>query len=382
MPYATLADIAKRANKSIATVSRVLNDKADEGIRISEETKQQILTFAKELNYRPNFLARHLVQKDSRVIGLLIPDIMQIFFNEICYYLSRKLNESGYDILLAHSYEDPEPERKAIEMILSRRVNGIVVAPAKGQHNLELLEDIRSRNIPLILLDRYFIDKIFYSVTSDDVQGSYRLVSHLIDQGARNILFLCGDRETSVTIERIAGYRKAFLEQKIPVEERLFLESGFFQKDGYKITRRLIADGALKGVEAIMGVNDEIALGVLEALWEEGVKVPQDILVAGYGDERYSKYLRVPLTSVQQQTSVLAEHTYRLLMKLIEKKKIPKIPILIGSTILLIAVITLSVNFSVFICVRQCPSVATSDILFLLISKSTPLSAGFELFCE
>jgi LacI family transcriptional regulator len=325
MPYATLADIAKRAKKSIATVSRVLNGKADEGIHISEKTKQQILTLAKELNYRPNFLARHLVQKDSRVIGLLIPDIMQIFFNEICYHLSRKLDEAGYDILLAHSYEDPEPERKAIEMILSRRVNGIVVAPAKGQHNLELLEDIRRRNIPLILLDRYFIDKTFYSVTSDDVQGSYLLVSHLIDQGARNILFLCGDRETSVTIERIAGYRKAFREQETPVEERLFIESGFFQKDGYKITRRLIADGALKGVEAIMGVNDEIALGVLEALWEEGIKVPRDILVAGYGDERYSKYLRVPLTSVQQQTGVLAEQTYRLLMKLIEKKKISKI---------------------------------------------------------
>ena len=157
------------------------------------------------------------------------------------------------------------------------------------------------------------------------MQGSYLLVSHLIEQGARKILFLCGDRETSVTIERIAGYRKAFREQKIPVEERLFLESGFFQKDGYEIARHLIADGALKGVEAIMGVNDEIALGVLEALWEEGIKVPRDILVAGYGDERYSKYLRVPLTSVQQPTSLLAERTYRLLMKLIEKKKISKI---------------------------------------------------------
>jgi LacI family transcriptional regulator len=324
MPYATLADIAKRAQKSIATVSRVLNGKADEGIHISEETKQQILTLAKELNYRPNLLARHLVQKDSRVIGLLIPDIMQIFFNEICYHLSRKLDETGYDILLAHSYEDPEPERKAIEMILSRRVNGIVVAPAKGQYNLELLEDIRSRNIPLILLDRYFIGKSFYSVTSDDVQGSYLLVTHLIEQGAHNILFLCGDQETSVTIERIAGYRKAFREKKIPVKEHLFLESGFFQRDGYKIARRLIADGALKGVEAIMGVNDEIALGVLEALWEEGIEVPREILVAGYGDERYSKYLRVPLTSVQQSTSLLAEQTYRLLMKLIDKKKISK----------------------------------------------------------
>jgi LacI family transcriptional regulator len=324
MPYATLADIAKRANKSIATVSRVLNGKAEEGIPISEDTKQQILQLAKELNYRPNFLARHLVQKDSRVIGLLIPDIMQIFFNEICYHLSRKLDEAGYDILLAHSYEDPEPERRAIEMILSRRVNGIVVAPAKGQYNLELLEDIRNRRIPLILLDRYFVDRSFYSVTSDDVEGSYSLVRHLIDQGARRILFLCGDRETSVTIERIAGYRKAFQEHRIGVEESLLVDSGFFQDDGHRITRRLLSEGALRGVDAIMGVNDEIALGVLEALWEGGIEVPRNILVAGYGDERYSKYLRVPLTSVQQPTQVLAEQTYKLLMKLINRKSISK----------------------------------------------------------
>jgi LacI family transcriptional regulator len=327
MPYATLADIAKRANKSIATVSRVLNGKADEGIHISEETKQQVLRLAKELNYRPNFLARHLVQKDSRVIGLLIPDIMQIFFNEICYHLSRRLGDAGYDILLAHSYEDPQPERKAIEMILSRRVNGIVVAPAKGQSNLELLEDIRNRAIPLILLDRYFIDRRFHSVTSDDVQGSYLLVRHLIARGARKVLFLCGDRETSVTIERIAGYRKAFLEQQIPVDERMLVDSGFFQENGYKIARRLIADGTLGHVDAVMGVNDEIALGVLEALWEQEIEVPGDMMVAGYGDERYSKYLRVPLTSVQQPTDVLADRTYELLMKLINGKTVSKMSV-------------------------------------------------------
>jgi DNA-binding LacI/PurR family transcriptional regulator len=156
------------------------------------------------------------------------------------------------------------------------------------------------------------------------VEGSYSLVRHLIDQGARRILFLCGDRETSVTIERIAGYRKALQEHRIAVEESLLVDSGFFQDDGHRITRHLLAKGALRRVDAIMGVNDEIALGVLEALWEGGIEVPRDILVAGYGDERYSKYLRVPLTSVQQPTQVLAEQTYKLLMKLINRKSISK----------------------------------------------------------
>lgn len=137
MPYATLTDIANRVNKSVATVSRVLNGKDNEGIRISKKTRDTIIELARQLSYRPNYLARHLVKKDSRVIGLLIPDIMQVFFNEICYYLSRQLDREGYDLLLAHSYEEPEPERNAIEMILSRRVNGIIIAPAMGQSNLE-----------------------------------------------------------------------------------------------------------------------------------------------------------------------------------------------------------------------------------------------------
>jgi LacI family transcriptional regulator len=324
MPYITLADIAKRANKSVATVSRVLNGKENEGIRISKKTRDQILSLSKELNYHPNYLARHLVKKDSRVIGLIIPDIMQIFFNEICYHMSRLLDKRNYDLLLAHSYEDPEPERKAIEMILARRVNGIVVAPAMGQGNLELLENIQNRKIPLVLLDRYFIGKKFHTVTSDDVRGSYLLVDHLVKKGARNIIFICGNKKTSVSLERIEGYRRAFNDNGLAVQEDHLLESGYFQNDGYEITRRLMAENKLKRTEAIMGVNDEVALGAMLALWEKEIDVPNDILIAGYGDERYSKYFKVPLTSVQQPTSELAGETCTMLMKLIQGKKITK----------------------------------------------------------
>ena len=322
MPYATLADIARRANKSIATVSKVLNSKNTDGIRISQDTRDRIMALARELNYRPNYLARHLVKKDSRVIGLLIPDIMQIFFNEICYHMSRQLDEKGYDILLAHSYEEPEPEHKSIEMILARRVNGLVVAPARGKRNLKLLEDIQQRKIPLILLDRYFAGKSFYTVTSADVRGSYLLTDHLINQGARNIVFICGNKNTSISLERIAGYKQAFAEHGLEVKDDHLLESGYFQKSGYDMVKGLLDEGRLNGIEAIMGANDEIALGIMVALWEQGIDIPHDILVAGYGDERYSKYFKVPLTSVQQPTIELATETCAMLMKLIEGEKI------------------------------------------------------------
>jgi len=314
--YATLADIARRVNKSIATVSKVLNGSGG-GIRVGRETREKILEAARELNYRPNYIARHLVKKGTRVIGLLIPDIMQSFFNEITYHLSRRLDEVGFDLLLAHSYESPMPERREVETILSRRVDGIVVAPAKGRENVELFREIHRSGIPLVLMDRYFPGEGFPSVTTEDTEGSFLLFRHMIDQGATKIAFICGERNTSVTLERISGYRKALESCGLRPRDELIVESGYFQEDGYRATRSLIESGGIKDLEGIVGVNDSVALGVLEALWEAGIRVPTDILVAGYGDERFSRYLRVPLTSVYQPTEDIADETFKLLMALI-----------------------------------------------------------------
>ncbi len=319
--YATLADIAKRVNKSIATVSKVLNGSGGD-IRVGNETRRKILEAAKELNYRPNYIARHLVKKGTRVIGLLIPDIMQSFFNEITYHLSERLDRAGFDLLLAHSYENPIPERREIETILSRRVDGIVVAPAKGRGNLGLFHEISKSGIPLVLMDRYFPGENFLSVTTDDRNGSFSLFHHMVERGAKRIAFVCGELDTSVTIERISGYRRAMELSGNGVDDNLLIESGYFQEDGYRVAKGLIENGKIKKLDGIAGVNDSVALGILEAIWEAGIRVPEDILVAGYGDERFSRYLRVPLTSVYQPTERIADETFHLLMRLINREKV------------------------------------------------------------
>lgn len=323
MPYATLADIAKKVNKSIATVSRVLNGNENSGIKIGKETKEKILKVAKELNYRPNYIARHLVQKGTRVIGLIIPDIMQMFFNEITYYFSRCLDETGFDLLLAHSYENPIPERREIETILSRRVDGIVVAPAKGRKNVQLFREISRSGIPMVLMDRYFPDENFVSVITDDANGSFELFKRMIDRGARRIAFICGDTDTSVTIERLNGFKRAMETAGISNDRALIMESGYFQEDGYNAAKTLINDGRINELDGIAGVNDSVALGILEALWESGISVPEKILVAGYGDERFSKYLKIPLTSVYQPAEKVADETFKVLMNLINGDDIP-----------------------------------------------------------
>jgi LacI family transcriptional regulator len=320
MQYPTIEDIARKVGKSVATVSRVLNGKENQDIPISAKTRDLILMTADELNYRPNYLARNLVQGDSRVIGFVVPDIMQSYFNEICHHLSRRLGELGYDIVLAHSYENPASERHSVEMLLSRRVSGIIISPAMGRENLPFLLEVR-KTIPMILLDRYFPGSDFSAVTTDDTGGCDALTGHLIGRGAARILFVAGNRETSVTAERVEGYRRALERHAIPFDESLVIESGYFMEDGYAAAVRLLGEGAVASADAVMGVNDAVALGVLRALDEAGIAVPGRMLVAGYSNDRYSEYFRVPLTTVRQPKEVLAGGAVDLLMELIKEGK-------------------------------------------------------------
>ncbi len=322
MSYVTLEEIAREVHKSVATVSHVLNGRTGTGIRVSRETREKILKVARELNYRPNYNARQLVTKGTKVVGLLIPDIMQMFFNEVTYHFSRLLGNAGYTLLLAHSYEDPAPEKREIETILSRRVDGIVVAPARGRGNIPLFKEIVESGVPLVLMDRYFSGESFCSVVTDDVQGSFELFKHIADQGAERIAFICGNPDTSVTVERLEGYRRALEAAGIPYREDLVFASGYFQEDGYRITKNLIEDGVIASYDALSGVNDSVALGIMEALWEAGMNVPGDILVSGYGDERFSKYLKHPLTTVQQKADDVAGKTYAVLMDLIQGREV------------------------------------------------------------
>lgn len=324
MGYATLEDIAKKAQKSVATVSRVLNGKARQGIPISDATIEQITGIANELNYRPNYLAKNLVERDSRVVGLIVPDIMQSYFNQICYHLSQELSRAGYDLILCHSFEDTQLEQKAVEMLLSRRVSGILLAPAMGQKNAKVLQDIQRRKIPLILIDRYYLSGDYCSIATEDVEGFYSLTEHLIGQGARRILFIAGNRETSVSIERIQGYMRAFKDRGLEPHDDLIRESGYFMEDGYTITKELVQKRNMNELDAVVGVNDAVALGALRALEEEGIRVPEDMLVGGYANDLYSDYFKVPLTTVDQPKQSIARESFAMLMRLIKGEDLPE----------------------------------------------------------
>jgi LacI family transcriptional regulator len=309
--FVTIEDIAKKTGKSISTVSRVLNGGAAKAL-ISKETTDLILEAVKELGYIPNYAARSLTQRNSMAIGLIIPDIMQIYFTELCYYISKEAEKNNYNIILSHSYENSEVEAREIEMLLSRRVDGIILAPSMGTHNIKYLEAIQQQ-IPLVLIDRYFpSSEAFYSIVSDDTEGMYLLAKHILERGAQRIAFISGMRDTSVSKERIEGFIRAYNESGISTEKCKIIQSSYFQEDGFAITEKLITDGEITSYDAIVGINDSVALGIIDALYKYNISIPGDILVAGYGNNRYLKYLRTPLTTVDQNVERISSSAYEI----------------------------------------------------------------------
>jgi LacI family transcriptional regulator len=320
--YVTIEDIAKKTGKSIATVSRVLNRSDKNGVPISIKTKDHVLSAIKELGYIPNYAARTLSQRNSMAIGLIIPDIMQVYFNELCYFISKQAEKNNYNIILSHSYENSTVEAREIEMLISRRVDGIILAPSMGEKNIEYLETIQ-KQIPLVLIDRYFPSSDnFYSVTSNDIEGMYLLTKHLLKKGAHRIVFISGTSETSVSKERIEGFTRAYNELGVSMEKSKIIRSSYFQEDGFEITKELITSGEIKSFDAIVGINDYVALGIIDALDKYKIKIPDKILIAGYGNNRYLKYFRTPLTTVDQNVEAISKNAYDIFLKMKKSDKI------------------------------------------------------------
>jgi LacI family transcriptional regulator len=323
-----LKDIAEELNVSVVTVSKVLRNQGD----ISEETRQRVLKLAKELNYQPNWVARSLVMRKTFLIGLVFPDLMHSFFAEIAQGVSRKMRASGYNIVISYSEEDPNVEEQEIEGLLSRRVDGLIIASASPKPT-RIFHRIESENVPYVLIDRRVpgITANFVGV-SDEIVG--RLATeHLIAQGCRHIAHLRGP-ETTTALGRFEGFRDACAAHGIQVPESHTLTGGYTDETGYDAMRKLLATSPRP--DGVVCYNDPVAAGALKAALTAGLRVPQDIAVVGAGNVHYSDLLRVPLSTIDQHSTAIGESAADLLLELIKSSKKPLQPrtVLLAPTLL------------------------------------------------
>ncbi len=310
-----IKDIAKIANVSHTTVSRALNDKS----RIRKETKEKILSIARELGYRPNFIAKSLVLRRTKTLGLVITNIANPFYTELAQGIEKTATRFGYNIILCSTQSDISTEKQHIEMLRSKGVDGIIFSSAHMEDpNIVALAE---EEFPIALVNRRTYhpvvkEKVDY-VGVDNILGGFLAVEHLIRLGHKRIGMIGGSAESSVGIERIEGGKKALQTYGLEQKSEYLLEGNFLKRSGYEKGKQF-----LKMVEiptAIFVANDYMALGVYQALLEEGVRIPEDIALIGFNDIEFSSIQGIELTTIGQKKFEMGAVVVEMLVERIEK---------------------------------------------------------------
>jgi len=291
-----LKDIAHQAGVSIMTVSKALRDEPD----VSATTKTRIKLLAQQLGYVPDSSAQGLRTRSSRLFGLAISSMTNPIFSRVVLAIEERAYELGYDVLLAHTLNIPEREEACIRRFLSRRVEGIFISPVyRMSSEARIYQELLARRVPTVLLGHTapFCNQ-FVNVETDDVLASYSATQHLLKLGHNRIAFLAGPSSVPWTQERFEGYRRALREAGLDVDDKLVFQAGRTIEDGANAALQMINEGS--DATAIQAVNDLVAVGCAQELLKQGLKIPQDVSIVGFGNILVSEHFRVPLTTLRQ----------------------------------------------------------------------------------
>ena len=308
-----MIDIARDLGVSLMTVSKALRSHAD----ISEQTRTRVLKRARELDYRPNWIARSLVTRRTYVIGLVIPDLMHSFFAEVAKGVARKFEPLSYQIVISNSDENADVEERQIELLIGRNVDGLIVASAQSSGRRGLFATLDSRGVPYVLIDRMptGLDAHFVGVKDEEI--GVLATDHLIEQGCRRIAHIRGPA-VPTGAGRLRGYRRALGRHGLQARPEYVVSGKHDDSSGYNAMRELLA--LTPPPDGVFCYNDPVAAGAIKAILESGLNVPNDIAIIGAGNVHYSDLLRVPLSTIDQSSLAIGETAAELLVRCIESK--------------------------------------------------------------
>ena len=311
-----MKDIARDMGLSTVTISKVLRGHSD----ISEETAKRVLKRMKELNYQPNFAARALITGRTWTVGLVVPDLLHPFFAQIAKAVSGAIRGRGYSLIIVTAEDTPALERQEIEQLLARRADVMIVAST--QRSAESFRRIEDRKIPYVLIDRKIAGLRANFVGVDDEAVGFMAANHLIEQGCRTLAHLRGS-QTSTALGRLKGFRRALATHSLSALPAHIVSTGTSGDDrgepgGYQAAVKLL--NSTPRPDGIFCFNDPIALGAMRAILDAGLRIPQDIAVVGCGNVLYSGFLRVPLTSVDQDSAAIGKRAAELALSLVGQK--------------------------------------------------------------
>ncbi|MGB6269922.1 MAG: LacI family DNA-binding transcriptional regulator [Olleya sp.] len=316
MKPVTLKQIAETLGISITTVSKALKDYPD----VSKKTKALVKDLAQTLNYKPNAFAVNLRTKESKTIGLIVPEIVHHFFSNVIKGIISQAEKKGYLVITLQSNESFELEKKQIELLLNKRVDGILMSLANETADYSHLNSVIANDTPLVMFDKIAKLVNCSKVLIDDRAAAYKATQHLIDIGCKRIAHFRGPLLPQNSIDRFLGYKKALLDNGIAYDSTLvYILKDMSFDEGKFFARKLIKDH--KDVDGIFINTDLVAIGAISAFNDLNVKVPEDISIVGFSNWFMSSVISPSLTTIDQPGFEIGKKAFKLLFKEIKNKK-------------------------------------------------------------
>jgi LacI family transcriptional regulator len=316
-----LKDIASRGGVSVMTVSKVLRDAPD----ISVATKARIRVLAREMGYVPDSLARGLRTRTTRTFGLIISAVTNPYFARTILAVEELAHELGYEVILSHHLNEAAREENVIRRLLSRRVDALLIAPVyRLAPSAPIYGELLDSGTPTVILGpRAPFCTAFPSVETEDLIGSANVTRHLLGLGHRRIAFFAGPSAAPWARERLEGYRRALRDARIDPDETLIFNAGASAEEGEIAALQMLNEEVR--ATAIQASNDMTAVGAASLLLKQGLKIPEHLSVAGFGNILLSEHCAVPLTTVRQPKFRLGTAAIELLRKLLRHEPVESI---------------------------------------------------------
>lgn len=316
MKSATLKDIANTLGLSVPTVSKALKDYPD----VSQKTKTLVKDLAKTLNYQPNAFAVSLRKSESKTIGVIIPETVHHFFSSVLKGIIHKAEEKGYLVIILQSNESYTLEKKQIDLLLRSKVDGILISIANSTSEFKHLTSVISKDIPLVMFDKIAKVVSCSKVIINDREAAYRATTHLIKTGCRKIAHFRGPLMPQNSIDRFLGYKKALEDHELIYDPKLvYICEDMSFDEGKKYAKQLLNDH--KDVDGIFVNTDLVAIGAINELNEQNIKIPEDISIIGFSNWFMSSVITPTLSSVEQNAGKLGEESIRILFDEMDAKQ-------------------------------------------------------------
>ncbi|WP_374720304.1 catabolite control protein A [Parageobacillus toebii] len=310
----TIYDVAREANVSMATVSRVVNGNPN----VKPSTRKKVLEAIERLGYRPNAVARGLASKKTTTVGVIIPDISSIFFAELARGIEDIATMYKYNIILSNSDQNKEKELHLLNTMLAKQVDGILFMG--GNITEEHVNEFQKSPVPIVLAATIEPNNTIPSVNIDYEQASFEAVTYLVEKGNKRVAYVTGPTDDPINQKKLAGYRRALEMHGIAYDEELVIEGDNSYDSGIEAYEK-IAELAEKPTAVFAG-TDEMALGIIHSAQDHGVRIPDQLEVVGFDNTRLATMVRPRLTTVVQPMYDIGAVAMRLLTKYMNKENV------------------------------------------------------------